>query len=80
MTHIYRLRAFAPKEGHLLWTCTACPRVVEQDRRTGTIPVIEACLEKVDHGGHDGAHAVFDIPERGAFEVGGAVGRFIKGL
>lgn len=80
MTHLYRLCGAAPRAGVLRWSCTASPRVVDEDRRTGAILVIVAGLETVDHGGHAGAHHVFDVPERGAFEVGGAVGRFIEGL
>lgn len=80
MTHLYRLCAFAPAPGVLRWTCQRCPRVVQQDLRTGAITVQVAGLESVDHAGRSGAHHVFDRPELGAFEAGGKMAAFLEGL
>lgn len=77
--HTYRLHGFAPKENYLRWSCTVCPRVVDQDRRTGEIEVIYAGAESAIHGGRAGALHIFDQPELGAFESGPWVGA-VKGL
>ncbi len=68
--HLYRLCGFAPREGHIRWSCTSCPRVVDQETRTGAIIVLHAGAESAIHGGRHGQHHIFDQPELGAFEAG----------
>jgi hypothetical protein len=80
MTHIYNLHGFAPRSDWLRWSCRTCGRTVDQDRQTGRITVQVSGTESVIHGGHAGQHHIFDIPEVGAFEVGGPVGRFLSQL
>lgn len=70
--HLYRLCGAAPREGAVRWICQECPRVVDQDTRTGAIVVFRAGAESAIHGGRHAAYHIFDVPEVGAFEVGGA--------
>lgn len=70
MIHTYRLHGFAPGDGLLRWSCRDCPRVVDQDRRTGAVMVIYAGAESCTHGGRSGHLHIFDQPELGAFEAG----------
>ena len=80
MTHIYRMRSFAPEPDVVAWTCPECGRLVHQHTRTGAITVQIAGAESTIHGGHAGPRHIFDVPEVGAFEVGGVVGRFLEQL
>lgn len=76
--HHYRLASFACPDGAYRWECTSCPRIVHQ--KAGKIEVQVAGLESAVHVGRENILSIVDEPERGAFEVDGPIGRFIRSL